>query len=115
MSAMKFNITYEIDEEGKYVIESPEFPDCFSKGNALEETIEALVSSLVKDKSGNSLNVMKINDKTPLAPPYIRTPNLETDIQDLFFPDLSIEEFKTIYISTLHIWWARRDMRCALG
>jgi hypothetical protein len=36
---MKFNITVEIDENGRYVVECTDLPGCLSEGETLKEAI----------------------------------------------------------------------------
>jgi predicted RNase H-like HicB family nuclease len=44
---MKFNIICEIDEEGRYVIEYPDLPGCFSEGNTLEVAMENINEAII--------------------------------------------------------------------
>ena len=37
---MRFNITIEIDEDGRYVVECTDLPGCLSEGETLKEAIE---------------------------------------------------------------------------
>jgi predicted RNase H-like HicB family nuclease len=47
---MKFKITIERDEEGRYVAECPDLPGCLSEGETLEEALgninEAIIGCL---------------------------------------------------------------------
>lgn len=44
---MKFNITIEIDEDGRYVVECTDLPGCLSEGETLKEAIENISESIV--------------------------------------------------------------------
>jgi predicted RNase H-like HicB family nuclease len=44
---MKFNITIEIDEDGRYVVECTDLPGCFSEGDSLKEAIENISEAIV--------------------------------------------------------------------
>ena len=37
---MKFHITIEVDEDGRYVVECTDLPGCLSEGETLKEAIE---------------------------------------------------------------------------
>jgi len=44
---MKFNITIEIDEDGRYVVECTDLPGCLSEGETLKEAIENISEAIV--------------------------------------------------------------------
>ena len=44
---MKFNITIEIDEAGRYVVECTDLPGCLSEGETLNESIENISEAFV--------------------------------------------------------------------
>ena len=51
---MRFNITIEQDEDGRFVAECTDLPGCLSKGDTVEEAIsninEAIVGCLTEDR-----------------------------------------------------------------
>jgi len=44
---MKFNITIEVDEDGRYVAECTDLPGCLSEGETLKEAIENISEAIV--------------------------------------------------------------------
>lgn len=44
---MKFNITIEVDEDGRYVVECTDLPGCLSKGETLKEVIENISEAII--------------------------------------------------------------------
>jgi len=44
---MKFNITIEVDEEGRYVAECTDLPGCLSEGENFKEAIENICEAIV--------------------------------------------------------------------
>ncbi|MDD2755985.1 MAG: type II toxin-antitoxin system HicB family antitoxin [Methanothrix sp.] len=44
---MKFNITIERDEDGRYVAECTDLPGCLSEGETLEETVENISEAII--------------------------------------------------------------------
>lgn len=44
---MKFNITIERDEDGRYVAECTDLPGCLSEGDTFEETMENISEAIV--------------------------------------------------------------------
>ena len=44
---MKFNITIERDEDGKYVAECPDLPGCLSEGETLEDALENINEAII--------------------------------------------------------------------
>lgn len=44
---MKFHITIERDEDGRYVIECIDLPGCLSEGDSQEEAIENISEAIV--------------------------------------------------------------------
>ena len=45
--SMKFNITIEVDEDGRYVVECTDLPGCLSEGENLKEAIENISEAIV--------------------------------------------------------------------
>ena len=44
---MKFNITIERDDEGRYVAECTDLPGCLSEGETLEETVDNISEAII--------------------------------------------------------------------
>jgi predicted RNase H-like HicB family nuclease len=44
---MKFNITLELDEEGRYVAECTDLPGCLFEGETVQEAIENISEAIV--------------------------------------------------------------------
>ncbi|MFB3766610.1 MAG: type II toxin-antitoxin system HicB family antitoxin [Methanotrichaceae archaeon] len=44
---MKFKITIERDEDGRYVAECPDLPGCLSEGETLEDALENINEAIV--------------------------------------------------------------------
>lgn len=44
---MKFHITIERDEDGRYVAECTDLPGCLSEGDSLEEAVENISDAIV--------------------------------------------------------------------
>ena len=44
---MKFHLTFERDEDGKYVAECTDMPGCLSEGDTLEEAIENMSEAII--------------------------------------------------------------------
>lgn len=44
---MKFNITIERDDEGRYVAECTDLPGCLSEGETLEETMDNISEAII--------------------------------------------------------------------
>ena len=44
---MKFNITIEVDEDGRYVAECTDLPGCLSEGENFKEAIENICEAIV--------------------------------------------------------------------
>jgi predicted RNase H-like HicB family nuclease len=44
---MKFHLTFEKDEDGKYVAECTDMPGCFSEGDTLEEATENISEAII--------------------------------------------------------------------
>jgi len=44
---MKFKITIERDEEGRYVAECPDLPGCLSEGETLEEALANINEAII--------------------------------------------------------------------
>jgi predicted RNase H-like HicB family nuclease len=66
---MKFNITIERDEDGRYVAECTDLPGCLSEGETLEETMENISEAIIgclKSRlkiAGEKLKIPSIDDK----------------------------------------------------
>ena len=44
---MKFKITIERDEDGRFVAECPDLPGCLSEGETLEEALENINEAII--------------------------------------------------------------------
>ena len=44
---MKFNITIEVDEDGRYVAECTDLPGCLSEGETLKEAIRNISEAII--------------------------------------------------------------------
>jgi predicted RNase H-like HicB family nuclease len=44
---MKFHITIERDEDGRYVAECTDLPGCLSEGETMEETMENISEAII--------------------------------------------------------------------
>jgi predicted RNase H-like HicB family nuclease len=52
---MKFDITLELDEEGRYVAECTDLPGCLSEGETVQEAIENISEAIVGCLNLNSV------------------------------------------------------------
>ena len=70
---MKFNITIERDEDGRYVAECTDLPGCLSEGETLEETMENISEAIVgclKSRlkiAGEKLKIPSIDGKLDIS------------------------------------------------
>ena len=70
---MKFNITIERDDEGRYVAECTDLPGCLSEGDTLEETVdnksEAIIGCLKSrlKVAGERLKIPSFDDKLDIS------------------------------------------------
>jgi len=70
---MKFNITIERDEDGRYVAESTDLPGCLSEGETLEETMENISETIIgclKSRlkiAGEKLKIPSIDGKLDIS------------------------------------------------
>ena len=44
---MKFHLTFEKDEDGKYVAECTDLPGCLSEGETIEEAMENISEAII--------------------------------------------------------------------
>ena len=66
---MKFHITIERDEEGRYVAECTDLPGCLSEGCTLEEAMENISEAII----GCLKSRLKIAGRTSRFQPSIRS------------------------------------------
>jgi len=70
---MKFNITIERDDEGRYVAECTDLPGCLSEGETLEETMENISEAIIgclKSRlkiAGENLKIQSFDDKLDIS------------------------------------------------
>jgi len=70
---MKFNITIERDEDGRYVAECTDLPGCLSEGEKLEETMENISEAIIgclKSRlkiAGEKLKIPSIDGKLDIS------------------------------------------------
>ena len=70
---MKFNITIERDDEGRYVAECTDLPGCLSEGDTLEETVDNISEAIIgclKSRlkvAGERLNIPSFDDKLDIS------------------------------------------------
>jgi predicted RNase H-like HicB family nuclease len=70
---MKFNITIERDEDGRYVAECIDLPGCLSEGETLEETMENISEAIIgclKSRlkiAGEKLKIPSIDGKLDIS------------------------------------------------
>ena len=70
---MKFNITIERDEDGRYVAECTDLPGCLSEGETLEETMENISEAIIgclKSRlkiAGEKLKIPSIDGKIDIS------------------------------------------------
>ena len=70
---MKFNITIERDEDGRYVAECTDLPGCFSEGETLGETVENISEAIIgclKSRlkiAGEKLKIPSIDGKLDIS------------------------------------------------
>jgi predicted RNase H-like HicB family nuclease len=70
---MKFNITIERDDEGKYVAECTDLPGCLSEGETLEETMENISEAIIgclKSRlkiAGEKLKIQSFDNKLDIS------------------------------------------------
>ncbi len=46
MTAMKFNVTIDRDEDGVWVVECPSIPGCVSQGQNKQEALENIIDAI---------------------------------------------------------------------
>ena len=70
---MKFNITIERDDEGRYVAECTDLPGCLSEGETLEETVDNISEAIIgclKSRlklAGKRLKIQSFDDKLDIS------------------------------------------------
>ena len=70
---MKFNITIERDDEGRYVAECTDLPGCLSEGETLEETVDNISEAIIgclKSRlkiAGERLKIQSFDDKLDIS------------------------------------------------
>ena len=70
---MKFNITIERDEDGRYVAECTDLPGCLSEGETLDETMQNISEAIIgclKSRlkiAGEKLNLPAIDGKLEIS------------------------------------------------
>jgi predicted RNase H-like HicB family nuclease len=70
---MKFNITIERDDEGRYVAECTDLPGCLSEGDTLEETVDNISEAIIgclKSRlkvAGERLKIPSFDDKLDIS------------------------------------------------
>lgn len=70
---MKFNITIERDDEGRYVAECTDLPGCLSEGETLEETVDNISEAIIgclKSRlkvAGERLKIPSFDDKLDIS------------------------------------------------
>jgi predicted RNase H-like HicB family nuclease len=70
---MKFHITIERDEDGKYVVECTDLPGCLSEGESKEEAIENISEAIIgclKSRlkiAGDKLKIPSIDRKIDIS------------------------------------------------
>lgn len=61
---MKFHITIERDEEGRYVAECTDLPGCLSEGDTLQEAMESISEAIIGCLKSR-LKIARENFKVP--------------------------------------------------
>ena len=70
---MKFNITIERDEDGRYVAECTDLPGCLSEGETLEETMENISEAIIgclksrQKIAGEKLKIPSVDGKLDIS------------------------------------------------
>lgn len=73
MAYMKFHITIERDEDGRYVVECTDLPGCLSEGESKEEAIENISEAIIgclKSRlkiAGDKLKIPSIDRKIDIS------------------------------------------------
>ena len=73
---MKFNITIERDEEGRYVVECTDLPGCLSEGETLTEAIENISEAIV----GCLKSRLKVAGERLKLPPFQQKVDISLDL-----------------------------------
>jgi predicted RNase H-like HicB family nuclease len=73
---MKFKITIERDEEGRYVAECPDLPGCLSEGETLGEALENINEAIV----GCLKSRLKAAGMKPKIPNFDRRLDISIDL-----------------------------------
>ncbi|MCX6680711.1 MAG: type II toxin-antitoxin system HicB family antitoxin [Methanothrix sp.] len=70
---MKFHITFERDEDGRYVAECTDLPGCLSEGDSPEEAMENISEAIIGclksrlKKTGEKLKIPSIDGKFDIS------------------------------------------------
>jgi len=73
---MKFNITIEVDEDGRYVAECTDLPGCLSEGENFKEAIENISEAIV----GCLKSRLKVAGEQLKMPSFHQKLNISLDI-----------------------------------
>jgi predicted RNase H-like HicB family nuclease len=73
---MKFNITIEVDEDGRYVAECTDLPGCLSEGETLKEVIENISEAII----GCLKSRLKVAGEQLNIPPFYQKLDISLDI-----------------------------------
>jgi predicted RNase H-like HicB family nuclease len=78
---MKFHITIERDEEGRYVAECTDLPGCLSEGCTLEETIENISEAII----GCLKSRLKIAGENFKVPTFDQKLDISIDVTEMTY------------------------------
>jgi len=82
---MKFHITIERDEDGRYVAECTDLPGCLSEGETMEEALENIGEAVIGClKSG-----LKLAGKKFKAPSFDRKLSISIDVTESTYAQAS--------------------------
>lgn len=78
---MKFHITIERDEDGRYVAECTDLPGCLSEGDSIEEAVENISEAIV----GCLKSRLKIAGENFKAPAFDQKLDISIDVTEMTY------------------------------
>jgi len=82
---MKFHITIERDEDGRYVAECTDLPGCLSEGETMGEAIENVSEAII----GCLKSRLKLAGEKLTVPSFDKKLNISIDITDSTYAEAS--------------------------
>ncbi len=82
---MKFHITIERDEDGRYVAECTDLPGCLSEGETMEEALENIGEAII----GCLKSRLKLAGEKFKAPSFDRKLDISIDVTESTYAQAS--------------------------